>query len=189
MTFQVDVKANGMKLDDRLHDYVTGKASKLERYLPGIQEARVELTYSKSARNAFDRNIAQITVRGKNFTLRSEERTDDMFSAFDNAVDKIQRQIERYKGKHYRGPGDRKTIGEVAAQLFRGTRRKAGSESKILRRKQLILTPMDEQEAILQSELLGHDDFFVFFNVNTNAVNVLYRRRDGNYGLIETELG
>jgi putative sigma-54 modulation protein len=187
---KVEVFGKNMEVSDRIQEYVTKKMTKLDRFLPGIEEARVDVAYEKSARSAADRQVAQITVRGKGFILRSEERSDDIFAAFDNALEKMQRRIERFKGKHYRGRGDGKTltqtITETAPELVEEVEE---VEPVIVRRKRFILVPMDENEALEQMNLLGHENFFVFYNVNTNGVNVLYRRRDGSYGLIEAQVG
>ena len=187
MTLEVEIYGRNMDVTDRITDYVTKKVSKLDRYLPGIDEARVDLDYIKSARSASDRQVAQITVRGKGFILRSEERADDIIAAFDTALERMQRRIERYKGKHYRGRGD----GRSAAEVLQTEAEEESTElgPVIVRRKRFTLVPMDEMEALEQMELLGHELFFVFFNVNSNAVNVLYKRRDGNYGLIEPDIG
>jgi len=187
---EIEVKSRDMEVSDRLYEYVSDKTAKLDRYINGITDARVDLAYVKSVREASDRHVAQITLRGKGFTLRAEERTDDIFSAFDAALDKIQRRIERFKGKYYRGRGDGTSVAEEAMEILK--RQSEGQEQEtpvIQRRKKFVLTPMDELEAIEQMNLLGHEDFFVFFNVETNSVNVLYKRRDGSYGLIDTELG
>ncbi len=154
----------------------------------GIEEARVDLAYVKSARSAADRQVAQITVRGRGFVLRSEERADDIFAAIDTALDKMQRRIERYKGKRNRGRGDGKTVAELSAPTFEEDEDEEQG-STIVRRKKFFLVPMTEVEALEQMSLLGHENFFVFYNVETNAVNVLYRRRDGQYGLIDPEIG
>lgn len=187
MALEVEIYGRNMEITDRIREYVDKKASRLDRYLTGIDEARIDLGYIKAARSASDRQVAQITIRGKGFILRSEERADDMFAAFDTALDKIQRQMERFKGKRQRGRGDGRSADEVAS-----TEEKApeGEDELpvVVRRKRFELTPMDEMEAIEQMSLLGHENFFVFFNINTNAINVLYRRRDGNYGLIEPEV-
>ena len=106
MTLEVEIYGHGMDVTDRIQEYVTKKASKLDRYLNEIEETRVDLSYVKTARSAADRQVAEITARGKGFILRSEERSDDIFAAFDTAVDKMQRRMERYKGKHYRGRGN-----------------------------------------------------------------------------------
>lgn len=188
MPVEVDIYGRNLEVSDRIFDYVTKKVSKLDRYLSGIEDARVDLAFSKAARNAADRHVAQITVRGKGFILRSEERADDIFAALDTAVEKMQRQMERYKGKRNRGRGDGKSAADVAPLIIE-EKPSDEEQSIIARRKHFVLTPMDEQEAIEQMSLLGHDAFFVFYNVRTNAVNVLYRRRDSTYGLIEPELG
>jgi putative sigma-54 modulation protein len=187
MALEVQVYGRNIEVTDRIVDYATKKVSKLDRYLNGIEEARVDLAYVKSARSAADRQVAQITVRGRGFILRSEERADDIFAALDTALDRMQRQMERYKGKHYRGRGDGKTAAEMTAMPVE--EEIEVERPAIARRKQFVLTPMDEAEALEQMSLLGHEDFFVFYNARTNAVNVLYRRRDGTYGLIETEIG
>ncbi len=191
MTLEVEIFAKNMDVTERINDYVTKKVIKLDRYLPGIEEARIDLAYNKSARSASDRQIAQITVRGKGFILRSEERSEDIFAAIDTALDKIQRRIERFKGKHYRGRGDGKSAAEASIASMEEVIDEETGELKpaIVRRKRFIITPMDEVEAIEQMGLLGHENFFIFFNINTNTVNVLYRRRDGFYGLIEPEVG
>lgn len=192
MTNRVEIFARNMDVNERLDGYITKRTQKLDRYLPDIEEARVDLAYVRTARSAADRNVAQITVRGKKFVLRAEERADDILVAFDRALDKMERQISRYKGKRYRGRGDGMTIAEVTTPPGAAEASPADLEEappQIVRRKRFIMLPMDELEAIEQMKLLGHEDFFVFYNANTNAVNVLYRRRDGTYGLLEPELG
>lgn len=189
MALEVDIYGKNMDVTDRMQDYVDKKIAKLDRYLPGIEEARVDLAYVKSARSASDRQVAQITVRGKGFILRSEERADDIFAALDTALDKMQRRIERFKGKHYRGRGDGKSAADLTAPVQTEEEEVVEETPVVVRRKQFVLTPMNEDEALEQMTLLGHENFFLFFNANTNAVNVLYRRRDGSYGLIEPEVG
>ena len=188
MTLDVEVYGRNMEITDRIHDYAEKRVSKLDRYLPEIEEARVDVAYVKSARSAADRQVAQITIRGKGFILRSEERGDDIFSALDEALDKIQRRIERYKGKHYRGRGDGRTAADVAP-VTEDEEESSELGPVIARRKHFILHPMNELEAIEQMMLLGHESFFVFYNANTNAINVLYKRRDGTFGLLEPEVG
>jgi putative sigma-54 modulation protein len=189
MALDVEVVGRNMDVTDRLNDYVTKKVSKLDRYLGGIEEARVDLAYEKSARSAADRQVAEITIRGRGFILRSEERGDDIFAAVDTALDKMQRRMERYKGKHYRGRGNGKPASEVAPDVTLLEEEEEETSPVIARRKRFQVTPMDEYEAIEQMELLGHESFFVFYNINTNAINVLYRRRNGTFGLIEPDIG
>ena len=187
MPFQIEITGRNMEVTDRLNDYVTKKISKLDRYLNDIDEAHVDLAYAKSARSASDRNVAQLTIRGKGFILRSEERADDIYAALDTALDKMQRRIERYKGKRNRGRGDGRSAAEVVP--LPEYEEEDYEPPLIARRKHFIVSPMDELEAIEQMVMLGHEDFFVFFNSSSETINVLYKRRDGTYGLIEPEVG
>ena len=197
MALKVDIFAKNMEVNERLNDYVSKKVSKLDRFLNGIEETRVDLAYIKSARSQSDRQVAQITVWGKGFILRTEERADDIFTAVDAALDKMQRQIERLKGKRSRGRGDGTPASEVPAAVYPGLEMESRVEldledeiaPTIARRKQFTLTPMNELEAVEQMKLLGHDNFFIFYNADTSEINVLYRRRDGQYGLIEPKIG
>lgn len=188
MTNMIETVARNMHLTDNTREYVEKKAAKLERYLQEIDEIRIELSYVKTARSANDRQVAQITLRGKGFILRTEERADDVRTAFDTALDKMQRQIERYKGKHYRGRGDGRSAAEVVEEEW-PVDETGELLPLIAKRKKFELVPMTEEEAVEQMKLLGHDNFFVFFNAEQNAIQVLYRRRNGTYGLIEPVVG
>jgi len=187
MAMQVDIFTQNMELTERIDNYVRNKVDKLDRLLKDIDECRIDLNHAKSARSASDRHVAQITIRGKGFILRSEERSDDVFSAFDATMDKIQRQIERFKGKRYRGRSS--SYVEQIHSMEIEEQEPTDVQPMIARRKQFTLVPMDELEAIEQMSLLGHENFFIFFNINTNSINVLYRRRGGDYGLIEPKVG
>jgi putative sigma-54 modulation protein len=189
MELKVDVFSRNMEVTERISDYVTRKVSKLDRFLTGIDEARVDLAYAKAARSAADRQVAQITIRGKGFILRTEERADDIYAAIDASMDKMQRQIERFKGKRNRGRGDGTSLADIVPAEPAEGEEEAEEQVVIARRKRFTLVPMDEMEAIEQMKLLGHENFFVFYNANSQAINVLYRRRDGTYGLIEPEIG
>ena len=186
MTVNVEIFARNMEVTDRIKEYVSKKASKLDRYLGEIVQVRVDLEFFKSARSATDRFVAQITVRGHRALLRTEERSDDLTTAFDATIDKMQRQLERYKGKHYRGRGDGRSMSEIEPALEPGSEE---TLSVISRRKTFELIPMTEADALEQMELLGHDNFFIFYNIQNATTSVLYRRRDGTYGLIEPKLG
>jgi len=188
MANKVEALARNMRLTDNTREYVEKKAAKLEKHLQEIDEIRVELSHTKAARSATDRQVAQITVRGKGFILRTEERADDLHGAFDTAFDKMQRQIDRYKGKHHHGRGDGRSAAEVVEEdlLIDET---GELLPMIARRKKFVLLPMNEEEAVEQMRLLGHDNFFVFYNAEQNSIQVLYRRRNGTYGLIEPVVG
>jgi len=191
MSPKLEVQAHNMEVTDRIRDYVTKKTQKLERFLPAIEETRVELTHAKTSRSAADRYAAQITVRGKNLLLRAEERDVDVRAAFDVALDKMERQIRRFKGKRYRGRGDGRSAAEVVEQVEDVEEEEFEVEetTTVVRRKKFVLLPMNEAEAIEQMQLLGHDNFFIFFDAEANKIKVLYRRRDGDFGLIEPEIG
>lgn len=189
MSNKVEVQARNLHLNDSLKEYVTSRSEKLERYLQEIDEVRVELSHIKTARNAADRNVAQITVRGRGFILRTEERADETHVAFDAALDKMQRQIDRYKGKRTRGRGDGRSAAEVVVTDELPMDETGELVPMIARRKKFMLLPMNEEEAVEQMRLLGHDNFFIFYNADVNKINVLYRRRNGTYGLIEPEVG
>lgn len=188
MEFKLEITAKNMDVTDRIREYIEKKAPKLGRLLSDVEHVRFDLANKKSARSAADRQVAQITVYGKGYTLRTEERAEEIFTAIDVALEKMQRQAERLKGKRDKGRGDGTSAAEVAAEPVE-VDETAESEPIIVRRKRFHLAPMDEMEAIEQMLLLGHENFFVFYNAQTNAINVLYHRRDGTYGLIEPEIG
>jgi putative sigma-54 modulation protein len=188
MTIKLDVQGRELEVTDRIREYAEKKVSKLQKFLGTIEEIYLDLEHFKTARSAADRYAAQLTVRGKGFMLRSEERADDIRPAIDAALEKMQRQVARYKGKHHRGRGDGKSAAEVAPDPeFQQYMDAVAAESApiISRRKGFELIAMDEMEAVEQMQLLGHENFFIFLNVQSNTVNVLYRRNDGTYGLIE----
>lgn len=187
MSPDLDIHTRNIEMTDRINDYISKKIKKLDKFLPAIEETRIELEYEQSARSASDRHVVQITVRGKNLLLRAEERADDIFAAFDIAMDKLQRQIDRYKGKHYHGRGDGRSAAEVVPLPDMDVDDE--EEPVVIRRKKFTLIPMNEAEAIEQMQLLGHDNFFIFFDADANCIKVIYRRRNGTYGLIEPEVG
>lgn len=191
MANKIEILARNMRLTDNTREYVEKKAAKLERHLQDIDEVRVELSHEKTARSAGDRQVSQITLRGKGFILRTEERSDDLHTAFDAALDKMQRQVERFKGKRNHGRGDGRSAAEVAEVMEEEWPVDETGEllPLIARRKKFVVLPMGEDEAVEQMRLLGHDNFFVFFNAEKNSIQVLYRRRNGTYGLIEPVIG
>ncbi|HEY3310481.1 MAG TPA: ribosome-associated translation inhibitor RaiA [Anaerolineales bacterium] len=185
MAQNLEIFGRDFEVTDHMRDYVTKKVAKFDRHLGSIDEIRVDLAFVKTARSAADKYVAQMTVYGKGFILRSEERSEDIRTAMDAALEKLSRQINRFKDKRKRGRGDGKPASEVAPEEEISTEAEPEEAPVIMRRKRFDLIPMAEDEAIEQMKLLGHDNFFVFFNVKASAVNVLYRRRDGTYGLIE----
>ncbi len=186
MEQKLEITVKNMELTDRIKEYIEKKVPRLERLLPTTELMKFELSYAKTTRNRADREVAQITLTGKGFVLRTEERNADMLTAIDAAADKMQRQIERFKGKRSRGRGDGTPASEVNPPVLDTPEE---IRTAIVRRKSFTLIPMDENEAIEQMALVAHEDFFIFYNVNSNSINVLYKRRDGDLGLIEPNLG
>ncbi len=182
------VRGRNVSITDRMREYVEKKIGKLERYLPIIDDARMELS-QEDTRSAQHRMIAQLTVRSRGKILRAEERDQDLFAAIDLVADKMQRQITRFKDRLYsRGQirgSETVRVPEEPEPVIEAVAEPVGT---IVRTKHFLATPMGPEEAIEQMELLGHD-FFVFYNSEVNAINVLYRRRAGDYGLLQPELG
>ncbi len=183
------INSRNMEVTTRLQNYVEKKTSRLDRYMPNLVEARVDLSEETHARNAEEREVAQITVRDNRGTiLRAEERSSDMFAAIDAVVDKLYRQISRYRGKQrrkWRNAGNTEEL--MLGEPLPYEEEEEDEESQVVRYKRFSMRPMALEEAIDQLELLGHD-FYVFFNIDEGTVNVVYRRRDNNYGLVQPEL-
>lgn len=178
---QVIIGGKNVRVSKALKTYVEKKIGKLDHYLPLLMQARVEFA-SEKIKNAERRQVIQVTLRGNGAVLRAEERASDLIAAVDAVLEKLYKQIDRYKGKHYhrRGKEERLPMPPAAEKM-------EGASPPIVRRKKFQTLPLTEEEAIEQMESLGHN-FFVFFNRASGALNVLYRRNDGNYGLIEPEM-
>jgi len=183
---ELTITGKNLEINDTLRNYVEKKIGRLDRYLPTIIDGRVELTVDEGARAAEDRQIAQVTLRTKKVILRAEEVSGDIFASIDAVFEKMQRQADRYKGKRWSKRAEGAEVIEgIAPEITE--EELAEERPSVARVKRFRMAPMDEEEAIEQLELLGHD-FYVFFNVNENQINVLYRRRKGEYGLIQPEL-
>jgi putative sigma-54 modulation protein len=186
---KVQVNGRNVEVNDYLKDYVTKKVGKLERYLPQITEARAELTQNMT-RSASDRYTSQITVWTSGQMLRAEESTSDILASIDATVDKMASQVRRFKGRRYENR--RRASHAVSAEVERSVTEvdelPEEEPGRVIRRKQFAVQPMNEEEAVEQMELLGHD-FFVFFDPEAGTVNVVYRRKDGNYGVLQPITG
>ncbi|NCF68709.1 MAG: ribosome-associated translation inhibitor RaiA [Chloroflexi bacterium] len=185
---ELSIHGHNLEITTRLRNYVEKKTARLDRYMPNLYSVQVDLS-TENTRSAVERQVAQITIRDDRGTiLRAEERNSDIFAAVDAVIDKLYRQIERYRGKR-----KRKQRGNAAVEAFNlgeplplEEEEDLGGIPSIVRTKRFALHPMSAEEAIDQMELLGHD-FFVFFNTADDGINVLYRRRDENYGLLQPE--
>lgn len=190
---QLVLKGKNFIISDRVREYVEKKIGKLDRYLPDIDEARVEIT-EEQTKSAKDSKVVQVTLRADSTILRAEERADAIYACIDRVADKIHRQIVRYKGKRIdRWQGNKRRqeplmemMPDIAPDVFDAIAEE--QDRRIVRTKRFTVYPMNEEEAIEQMELLGHD-FFVFYNANLGRLNVLYRRADDNYGVLDPELG
>jgi putative sigma-54 modulation protein len=176
------ISGKNIQVSERLKDYTEKKIGKLDKYLPSLTEAHVEFALEKT-KNLAQSQVVQVTLRSNGTLLRGEERSAEFNSAVDTVMEKMLRQIERYKGKHYRGHGHGERTSEAVE-----VGEEEMTEPRVVRVKRFRTPPMTDEEAIEQMELLGHT-FFIFQNRERGALNVLYRRNDGTYGLIEPELG
>ena len=188
---QLIVQGKNIQVTDRLRDYVETKVDRLDRYLPTITDARMDLA-TESTRSYGDRQVAQLTVHSKGMMLRAEERSGDIFTSVDMVMDKMKRQIDRYKSKRRNRirevqTGELPEVEMIEEEYDDEEYDDEESEGTIVRVKRFRVAPMSPEEAVEQMELLGHD-FFVFYNADGGQFNVVYRRRDGDYGLIQPEL-
>jgi putative sigma-54 modulation protein len=183
----VQIKTQNVRLTDGQREHIQERVSKLERVHENPTDVKLEVR-SVKPRSGGEQFVVQFTIAVPGNILRTEVQNHDLLSAADQAIAKMERQIRRYRDRKI----DRGRRGTSLSQL--AIEQNAGAEAtedetvgRIVRTKRFDMAPMDTDEAIEQLELLGHD-FFVFFNPDTSQVNVVYRRRDGNYGLIEPEI-
>jgi putative sigma-54 modulation protein len=179
---QFQVKGRNLEVSDALRSYAESKLSKLERQLT---DPRVELELAVERNPSIAQNhVAEATIWTNGPVLRAREASGDMRASIDQLVAKLERQIRRYRtrGRDRRRRAAR-ALGPAPDTINVMTE---GDESQIVKTKQFALNPMNAEEAVLQLELVGHD-FFVFRNAESGDVNVVYRRHDGGYGLIEPQ--
>jgi putative sigma-54 modulation protein len=182
----IQLKSRNGAVPDRLKAYAEKKFNKLGKYFRKVNSVSME--------QALERGLhrVELVVEGDGVFLRSEDRCNDMFAAVDNVVNKMETQIKRFKNRlrhDHQRPGPVKAA--VAKAIAQQTAKVEGEEPepfspRIIRRKRFPMKPMSAYEAAHQMELVSHD-FFLFHNEDTGDVNVLYRRKDGDYGLIEPE--
>jgi putative sigma-54 modulation protein len=193
----VQIKTRDLKMTDGLQEYIDTRVEKLGRVQEPVIDAILELRGEKP-RSGGEMTIAQFTIRTNRTILRTEEKDHDPHVAIDQAVDRMERQIRRYRDKKIFVPRRRRRAhanqavevdaltAEDPFEILEGEETELESRTPV-RHKRFSVLPMDEGEAIEQMELLGHD-FFVFFNPDDGQINVLYRRHDGEYGVIQPEL-
>jgi putative sigma-54 modulation protein len=176
----MDLQITGQSIEilPTVKDYIEKKFGKLDRHFQNINGTKVELSEQKT-KSQDQRYRVQVTLDANGTLLRAEERAENLLVAIDKVVPVIDRQIERYKGKLTRkgnknGPSIKSGLTEEPAP-------------ELVRTKRFTMKPMSAEDAIEQMELLGHN-FFLFYNSATKEYNLLYRRKDGNYSIIEPEL-
>jgi len=173
---QTSVTFKNLDPSDHLKSYAGEKLDRLDKFLDNPAEASVVLTVEKF------RHIAEITIMGDRLNLIGKEETNDMYSAIDMALDKLEKQIKKSKQKiRERRSGQKTSAKEMLAEAIAAPKEDLAGQVKV---KHIEYKPMDIEEAVLQMNLVK-DNFLVFTNARTNHVNVLYRRKDGDYGLIQ----
>ncbi|MDO5017688.1 MAG: ribosome-associated translation inhibitor RaiA [Lagierella massiliensis] len=167
------------KVGDNLKEISEKKLGKLDKYFADDVELRI--TYSQEGKFA----KAEVTILIPGTVLRAEEATDDIKTSIDRVVDSLESQIRKYKTRLQKRYNNGRTIRfENIAEMV--GEEKPENEKKIVKVKKFGLKPMDAEEAILQMELISHD-FFVFLDSRTDLVKVVYKRKDGNYGILEPD--
>lgn len=176
---KVTVIAKNIELTPALKEMVEKKLKKLDRYFEASVSARATLSVQKN------RQIVEVTIPFNGVILRVEESTEDMYKSIDLVEEKIERQIRKQRTKlSRRNSGNSLRYAELAATDSKNSEEE--EEKKIVRTKVFSVKPMSADEAMLQLELLGHS-FFVYQDADTNKVNVMYKRKDGQYGLLEPD--
>jgi putative sigma-54 modulation protein len=177
---RLQVKGKNVEVTDSIREYAEEKLGKLERQL--ADPTRVELELAVERNPSISANhVAEATIWTKGPVLRAREASADHKASIDQLADKLERQVKRYREKR------RRHRGSSAPDAIPPDAVPVDGEPEIVKSKRFPVKPMTPDEAVLQLELVGHD-FFVFQNGDTMDVNVVYRRRDGSYGLIEPEL-
>jgi putative sigma-54 modulation protein len=186
---EIQVRGNGVRINDGLREFIDKRATRLDRMLDRVVDAKLELRALHN-RVGPDTTAAQITIRSGRDVLRAEERAADQMVAIDQAFDKLERQIRRVHDKRSRrhAPGQATIRAGVSEpEIISATDEVELDDEQdvgdLVRTKRFVVKPMDVEEAIEQMELLGHD-FFLFHYVDEDIPSVVYRRRDGAYGLL-----
>jgi len=186
---ELTITAKNLRLTDAIEKYAEKRLSRLDRRLRHPVPLKLELR-QEGTRRADDRFVAEITATLKAAIVRGEERGRTINAAIDSAAAVVERQIRRYKTKHFeRGRKATRFEQALAEQFVELTDEEPVKElpdGRVVRTKEHSVSPMTVDEAAVQMELLGHD-FFVFLNIENGGINVVYRRHDGDYGLIVPE--
>lgn len=167
------IRGNNIEVTDSIKNYIEEKLSKMDKYFKSESvEAKVLISV-----NGIDQKV-EVTINESKYFIRAEEINNDLYAAIDIVIDKLERQFRKYKTKL----NNKNKVEESQIEIEDYFEE---PEEEVVKRKELFLKPMDEEEAITQMELLGHT-FFVFKNIETEKICVVYKRKDGAYGILET---
>jgi len=183
---EIIVKGRHIEVTGALRAYAEEKIGRITKYFDQIQKIEIEFNDEKNP-SIVNSKTVEVTVFPKGPILRAKESSADMYASIDMVVDKLERRVKRFKNKSYKNAKSAPGLGELAASFIEAAEEEFEGP-RIVKVKQIAVKPMDPEEATMQMELLGHD-FFVFTNADTDEVNVVYKRRDNNYGLIEPIYG
>ncbi|MBN6885307.1 ribosome hibernation promoting factor [Cytobacillus horneckiae] len=179
-----NIRGENIEVTPAIRDYVEKKISKLERYFTETPNVIVNVNLKT---NNDKTSKVEVTIPMTNLVLRAEEVHNDMYAAIDLINDKLERQIRKHKTKVNRKFREKGGINELFATIDEPEEHvEEDNDLEVVRQKHFDLKPMDSEEAILQMNMLGHN-FFVFTNAETSLTNVVYKRKDGRYGLIEAQ--
>jgi len=169
---QVTVRGKNVEITNAIREYVEKKLGKIEKFIDLPLEAQVNCMVERG------RHIVEVTAHLNGMVLRGEEATNDMYASIDLVSDKLEKQVQKYKSR-FKKRGKEAVVADALETEGR-------EEGRVVKTKQFPVKPLTVDEAIMHMNLVSHD-FFVFTNAETDKVNVLYRRKDGNYGLLEPE--
>lgn len=175
------IHGDKIKVTDAMKSYIEEKLGRLDKYLENSENVRANVIVKVKGHL----QTMEITIPLKSFILRSEETQEDFYAAVDKTIDKLERQIRKNKTRLMSRKA-KPSYDFNFDMIELPTEKEEIKESKIVKRKTVDVKPMDEEEAILQMELLGHQ-FYMYKDADTNKPAVVYKRNDGNYGVIESE--
>jgi putative sigma-54 modulation protein len=178
---RLQVKGRNLEISEQIRTYAEDKLGKLDRLVSDPTRVELELAVEKNP-SIPDNHVAEATVWTKGPVLRARETSADMKASIDQLVAKLERQVKRYREKRRVAPRRHARDGGLPVEA--APVEVPEDDTTIVKTKQFSVNPMSPEEAVLQLELVGHD-FFVFRNAESEIINVVYRRRDGDYGLIE----
>ena len=176
---EIIIHGSKIKITKAMNEYIEEKLGKLDKYLENSENVRANVMVKVKGHE----QTVEITIPFKSFILRSEETKDDFYAALDKTIDKLERQVRKNKTRMMSKKVN--PVYDFDFSVIEETKEDK-EENKIVKRKTVEVKPMNEDEAIIQMELLGHQ-FYMYMDSETSKPAVVYKRNDGNYGIIESE--